>query len=118
MNLQCLEKTLCDRLAVNGLQHCGDEGGFSIQIIRDKTCICEGASNAILKFSMRSRFSLSAGPFSTDFSIKFNLKFITLMTCGHVIDNGFKYMAYLSVILRIMNVNNIKSDFDQRRITL
>ena len=37
--------------------------------------------DAIWKFSMRFRVSLSVGPLSTDFSWKVNLKFITLMTC-------------------------------------
>jgi hypothetical protein len=74
--------------------------------------------DAIWKFSMRFRVSLSVGPLSTDFSWKVNLKFITLMTCANVIDNGFRYMESLSAMLRIMGLNSNKSDFNQILITL
>jgi len=67
---------------------------------------------------MGSRFSVSVGPLSTYLSLKFNLKFITLMTCQNVTDNFFRYTEYSSVIFRIMGINCNQTDFDQILITL
>ena len=67
---------------------------------------------------MGSEFSLSVGPSSTNLSLKFNLKFITLMTCENVTDNVFRYTEYSSVIFKIVGINYNQTDFDQILITL
>jgi hypothetical protein len=51
-------------------------------------------------------------------SLKFNLKFITPMTCENVIESGLRYTEYSSVIFRIVDINCNQTEFNQILITL